>query len=242
MKEVIENKRIKEGKAVLLSRVSTEYQCFESQTNELKEWVRSHGFGDADMIIIEDKESGSKLSDEQRQGLSKLYQTIKNENVIAVYALELSRLSRRSDTLHRLINILTEKKIDLRIKDKNIKLLNDRYEVDEAAELIFSIYIQFCKSENRQRVERTIRGKKKNAMDGKYIGGNRKFGYTFKQSNKFNDNEGFDIPKDIDNFTYIEHPEEGKIVRDIYRLYSEGNGTYGVYKTIKQLYNTKITH
>ena len=62
-------------RVILLIRVSTKYQDYTAQTNELIQYVKQHGYTDDEMEIIQDKESATKLSDEERQGLNKLYMT-----------------------------------------------------------------------------------------------------------------------------------------------------------------------
>ena len=171
------NKKLK--KIILLVRVSTKYQNFESQTNELVKYAERDGYVEDDWIIIEDKESGSKLSDEERQGLTKMYAAIRDPDnqIECVYVLELSRLSRKPETLYKLKRFFTKRKIDLRVKDKGLRLLDpDTKKVNETTDIIFGIYIGLCESENKTRNERTRRGKIYKAEKGYYTGGNVKFG------------------------------------------------------------------
>ena len=55
------------NKCILLSRVSTQQQTLEQQTNELLRFAKSHGYNKEDIIIIEDKESAIKLDEEHRK-------------------------------------------------------------------------------------------------------------------------------------------------------------------------------
>jgi len=70
-------------RVVLLIRVSTKYQDYTAQTKELTQFVRQDGYTDDEMEIIRDKESATKLSDEERQGLNKLYELY---NIIEKYS------------------------------------------------------------------------------------------------------------------------------------------------------------
>lgn len=52
-------------KVIVLSRVSTEGQDLTQQTDEVLREVHKDGFTDSNIIIIEDKESAIKLSEEE---------------------------------------------------------------------------------------------------------------------------------------------------------------------------------
>lgn len=60
-----------EKKAIILSRVSSMHQNLEQQTEAVLRAVHSDGYKDSNIIIIEDKESAIKLSEEERNGLNK---------------------------------------------------------------------------------------------------------------------------------------------------------------------------
>ena len=63
-------------KSIILSRVSTDSQDIKQQTDKVLAEVKKDGFSDDDIIIIEDKESGVLLSEEERNGLNKLKQYV----------------------------------------------------------------------------------------------------------------------------------------------------------------------
>ena len=77
------------GKAIGLIRVSTKSQKLESQSQKVKEAMIHDGYSEKDIILIEDKESGSKLSEEERSGLNKLKYDIEHEDVDVVYTYEI---------------------------------------------------------------------------------------------------------------------------------------------------------
>ena len=60
------------GKAIILSRVSTLQQDLRQQTEEILREVYKDGYKKEEAIVIEDKESAIKLSEEERRGLNKL--------------------------------------------------------------------------------------------------------------------------------------------------------------------------
>jgi DNA invertase Pin-like site-specific DNA recombinase len=59
-------------KGIALVRVSTDSQDLKQQTEEVVKQMISDGYKVEDIITIEDKESGVRLSEEERQGLNKL--------------------------------------------------------------------------------------------------------------------------------------------------------------------------
>ena len=205
-------------KVILLVRVSTKYQDYKAQKKELIDFAKRDGYKVSEMEIIEDKESATKLSDEERQGLNKMFKAINDTSnqIECVYCWELSRLSRKPETLYRVKNFLIEHKIDLRIKDKNFRLFNDNREVDATSELVFGIYISFCENEINQKVQRAMRAKKANASLGIYNGGIIKYGYAVNKDN-----------------TYKKHKEQSEIIKLIFELYSTGK--YGFNKLHKEI-------
>jgi DNA invertase Pin-like site-specific DNA recombinase len=46
-------------KVILLIRVSTVYQDYEAQKDELIRYAKSHGYTDDDIIVLADKESAT---------------------------------------------------------------------------------------------------------------------------------------------------------------------------------------
>ena len=57
-------------KAILLVRASTEKQNFDEQENQLYDLAIWDGFNDDNIMIIAEKESGIKLSEDERKGLN----------------------------------------------------------------------------------------------------------------------------------------------------------------------------
>ena len=69
-------------KAILLVRVSTESQSLDEQTLNLINYSKNKGYKKENLIIIEDKESAIKLSEEERNGLNQMKNYIKNDSSI----------------------------------------------------------------------------------------------------------------------------------------------------------------
>jgi DNA invertase Pin-like site-specific DNA recombinase len=199
-------------KVILLVRVSTKYQDYTAQKQELIEYVKSDGYADNEMAVIEDKESATKLGDEERQGLNKMYESINNPDnqIEAIYCWELSRLSRKPESLYKVRNELLRKKIDLRTKHEHFRLLNSNKELDRNSNTMLGFYISMCENEILQKVERTKRVKIKKALEGKYTGGLIKYGYSYDKNTK----------------EYKVKEDEAVIIRFVFSLYETGK--YGL--------------
>ena len=204
---------------ILLVRVSTRYQSYDAQKQELVEYAQGHGYTVKDMEIIEDKESATKLSDEERQGLNKMYAAMNNPNnpIEAVYCWELSRLSRKPESLYKVRNELLNRKIDLRTKHENFKLLNEKKELDPNSNVMLGFYISMCENEIHRKVERTKRIKTQKALEGKYTGGKIKYGYLYDGKTK----------------EYKVDEDEAPTIRAVFNLYETGK--YGVYTLYKEM-------
>ena len=192
------------AKAILLVRVSTEAQNYDEQERQLHDMAVADGYADDDIIHIAEKESGAKLTEEQRKGLNRMKEIIATENVAVVYAWEISRIARKKKILFNILDLLQQKQIQLKIREPNIALLNDDGTVNYAAETTFTLFAQMAESEMRTKVARFKRTKSLMAKQGKWVGGNKpRYGYRV-------DEDGFYKIKD----------EEADVIRLIYRLYT----------------------
>ena len=61
---------------ILLVRVSTEKQSYDAQMKELHETALKAGYAEKDIVPVAEKESGIKLSEEERAGLNKMKELI----------------------------------------------------------------------------------------------------------------------------------------------------------------------
>lgn len=205
------------AKCILLVRVSTTRQELETQEKELYQMALKDGYKDSDIIPICEKESGIKLSEEERVGLIRLKEVIATEDVDCVYLWEVSRLGRKKKVIFSILDFLISRKIQLIVNEPSIKLLKKDGTVDAGAETIFTLYAQMAESEMREKKARFKRAKKQMALDGKYVGGYVRYGYKL----------------DADN-NYIIDEEQAKFVRLIYNLYESGRSAYQILVEIKE--------
>lgn len=192
-------------KAIGLIRVSTISQDLQQQTNEVKLAMQKDGYSEDDIILIEDKESAVKLTEEERQGLNTMKQYIETDHTInCVYVYELSRLSRRPEVLYSIRNYLVEKKIQLVVLKPLMKLL-DGDRISESASIMFAIFGAMAEQEGYIRKERMARGKKQKQSLGKWTGGPLSLGYKVGE----------------DNMIVVDE-KKAKIVRYIFNEYASG--------------------
>jgi len=168
------------AKAIILSRVSTTEQSLDSQTQAIMNEARKEGFKDIDLIIIEEKESAIKLSEEERKGLSRMKECISSDKTIThVFIYELSRLSRRQLVLFSIRDYLIERNIQLVCCTPYFRMLEDG-KLSQTANLMFSIFASMAESEMTLKQERMMRGKLYNKAHGKNSGHTLLYGYGSK--------------------------------------------------------------
>ena len=188
-------------------RVSTDSQDLQQQSDVVVKRMMDDGYKKEDIILVEDKESGVKLSEEERQGLTKMKQYIETDPEInSVYVYELSRLSRKPDVFYSIRNFLIERKIQLVVITPPMKLFDDQGNLDQNTMILFGIFSSMSEQEGYLRKERVTRGRKKSVKEGKWIGGYLAFGYKVGEDNKIVINE-----------------EEAIIVRKIFERYSSSD-------------------
>lgn len=212
-------------KCIILSRVSTCYQDLTQQTDAVIKKAKSEGYDD--FILIEDKESGVKLTEEERLGLNRLKSSIiYDKDIKCVFVYEVSRIGRRPDVNFSIRNFLQEHHVQLRVLEPDITLFNKDFTINESANLIFSIFNSMAENEGWIRKERTMRGKKRAVSQNRFIGGGILFGYRVN-------NEGI---IEID-------PDKANYVRKIFRDYVEKQrSTFDIGKEMYELgYLTSAT-
>ena len=213
------------GKAILLVRVSTERQSFDAQEQELFQLAIADGYSENDIIPICEKESGIKLKEEERKGLNAMKELIESDSSIeVVYSWEISRIARKKKILFSVLDYLTERKIQLVIKDPYLKLLLPSGEIDQNAEMVFTLFAQMAESELRIKAARFQRAKDEMIKNYQYRGGWLPLGYK------------------VENGYIVIDEEQASIVRLIFSLYIEGVSSYKMSKELESRgYEFKLT-
>ena len=200
-------------KAIAIIRTSTARQEIEAQTNEIISYTKSFGYTDDEIVIIgKQGASAIKLDDAYLENLQKIYDTINDPNnkIECVFGWALDRLGRDEVTMFSLKNFLIEHKVQLRIKNPTLYLLNDDFSVNAGMELAISLFITMAKQEMENKKVRFKRAKVDGASKGKYIGSRyMKFGYTTNA-------EGYLV---IDK-------EDSKVVKLVFEMYATNKYSY----------------
>lgn len=203
-------------KVIALIRVSTKAQELESQSLKVREQILRDGYSPEDIIFIEDKESGSKLSEEERSGLNKLKSIIDSKQVSSVYVYEISRISRRPAVIYSIRDLLISKKIQLIILNPPVRLLKEDGSIDESSNMFFGLFSSLSENETYLRTARIMRGKEKKKNEGKLSCGKPLFGYTLtKDKHPIPDPKNSLIIKEIFE-RYISLESSGSIGKDLY--------------------------
>lgn len=177
--EMTEREKAKENaKCILLVRVSTQHQDLLQQTEKVKAEAIKDGYDEKDIIILEDKESAVKLSEEERNGLNNLKMFIKQGNVSCVYTYEVSRISRKPAVLYSIRDFLIQHQVQLIILNPYMRMLKDDGSISETANIFFGIFSSMAENEGFLRKQRCQRGIDKKRELGLYFGGRRPFGYN----------------------------------------------------------------
>lgn len=172
-------------KCIILSRVSTESQDLQQQTEAVYKRCLSDGYTKKNIIIIEDKESAVKLTEEQRLGLNELKAIIlKDSTINCVYAYEISRIGRRAEVNYSIRNFLKEHRIQLRILNPSIELFDDNFNIKEADNMLFAIFNSMAENEGFIRKQRFKRGRENAKKQGRSTGGIAILGYYIDPKTK----------------------------------------------------------
>lgn len=197
-------------KAALYARVSTAtgIQDFERQVTELLPVIKSHGYSDDQIISFKEMVSGFK-SGEERVELQKMLETIdaNPQEEWCVYVTEISRLGRKPEATREIIDMLTQKSIPVFVNSlKQFTLVDGRR--NSIMNIILQVLIEYASMEAETTKQRSKSGLRHRAQQGFYHGGVfLPYGYM-RQEKRLVVNE-----------------PEAEIVRMIYKLYLQGQGS-----------------
>jgi DNA invertase Pin-like site-specific DNA recombinase len=160
-------------KAVIYSRVSSEgnRQDTERQTNELKEYANKMGY---ELIgVYEEKVSGFKKN-EDRPIFSKMLEEIEKGTIDKILVWELSRIGRSVIQSLQNIQLLTDKKVSIYIKNFNLETLNDDKTPNSLSMFMVQILFSVANMEAQLTKSRMVSGYRNHIKNGGKVG--RKLG------------------------------------------------------------------
>ena len=160
-------------KAVIYSRVSSEgnRQDTERQTNELIEYANKMGY---ELVgVYEEKVSGFKKN-EDRPVFSKMLEDAENGDFEKCLVWELSRIGRSVIQSLQNIQLLTDKKVSIYIKNFNLETLNDDKTPNSLSMFMVQILFSVANMESQLTKSRMNSGYRNHIKNGGKVG--RKLG------------------------------------------------------------------
>ncbi len=160
-------------KAVIYSRVSSEgnRQDTERQTNELIEYANKMGY---ELVgVYEEKVSGFKKN-EDRPIFSRMLEEIERGTIDKVLVWELSRIGRSVIQSLQNIQLLTDKKVSIYIKNFNLETLNDDKTPNSLSMFMVQILFSVANMEAQLTKSRMVSGYRNHIKNGGKVG--RKMG------------------------------------------------------------------
>jgi DNA invertase Pin-like site-specific DNA recombinase len=156
-------------KAVIYSRVSSEgnRQDTERQTNELIEYANKMGYELVE--IYEEKVSGFKKN-EERPIFSKMLEEIEKGNIDKCLVWELSRIGRSVIQSLQNIQLLTDKKVSIYIKNFNLETLNDDRTPNSLSMFMVQILFSVANMEAQLTKSRMVSGYRNHINNGGKVG------------------------------------------------------------------------
>ena len=160
-------------KTVIYSRVSSEgnRQDTERQTNELIEYANKMGYELVE--VYEEKVSGFKKN-EDRPIFSRMLEEIEKGTIDKVLVWELSRIGRSVIQSLQNIQLLTDKKVSIYIKNFNLETLNDDKTPNSLSMFMVQILFSVANMEAQLTKSRMVSGYRNHIKNGGKVG--RKLG------------------------------------------------------------------
>ncbi len=156
-------------RAVIYSRVSSEgnRQDTERQTNELIEYANKMGY---ELVgVYEEKVSGFKKN-EDRPIFSKMLDEIEKGTIDKVLVWELSRIGRSVIQSLQNIQLLTDKKVSIYIKNFNLETLNDDKTPNSLSMFMVQILFSVANMEAQLTKSRMTSGYQNHIKNGGKVG------------------------------------------------------------------------
>jgi DNA invertase Pin-like site-specific DNA recombinase len=209
-----------EKKVVIFSRVSTQAQDYQRQTDELMNYAHQMSYNVVG--IFEEKISGGKKN-EERQELVRMIDFIKKNKIQKVLTWELSRIGRNSLEVLQVIQMLNEYKVSLFIKNYNLETLNPDGTLNPLSQFMVQILNSVNEMERLAIVQRLRSGYTAAINNGVKVG--RKAGKQVKNNESFK----------AENKEVIKLLKQGYSIRKVMKLADRSSGTV---QKVKKLIET----
>ena len=197
-------------RVVIFSRVSTQAQDYQRQTEELLEYANKMGYSVEK--VFEEKISGAKKNEERKELMS-MMSYIKNNRIEKVLTWELSRIGRNAVQVLQVIEMLNDAKISLYIKNYNLETLNTNGTINPLSQFMVQILNSVNEMERQTIVQRLRSGYSAARNKGIKVG--RKSGVQVKSDDQFL-KENKEVAKLL---------KQGFSVRKVMKLTDRSSGT-----------------
>ena len=200
-------------KCLLLTRVSTKYQDFTPQEEDLKKYANDLGYEVAG--IISTKESGFRTI-EKKEGFSQVKEFFASHpDCRTLIITELSRLSRYDDVLIHCKTYFKEHKIQLIVKDINFHLFDENGNYNYSSDTTFNLFATIASSEMQQKKDRFLRAKTALREEGYVVGGRPLYGYRIVE-----------VAGKRKTLEIVE--EQAEQIRQVFQMYLDGKSIHKV--------------
>lgn len=178
-------------KVITLVRTSTTKQEIDSQIFDNLEHLKKMGYEEDEIIIIGCAgASAIKIDEQYKKNITEFYNTLENTPTIElVFCWAIDRIGRNEEILMKFKNTLIAKKIQLKIKEPSLTLLNEDGTVNNGVELAFSLFATLAKQEMQMKNVRFKRAKERNKRENRFNGGRIKYGYKVDENGYIKENE-----------------------------------------------------
>lgn len=187
-------------KGIIYSRVSTEGQEYERQTNDLLEYAKRNNI---ELISepLEEKESG--FNDDRPK--FKELQKLTKDDVDIILVWELTRLSRRSIFLQQTVQDFIDKGIRIYAYKDNFSTHNADGSINEMAKMVLALTATIAESEAKTLKQRTIAGRTHAVV-------NKGHAYTFRKVYGY----------DFEDWKFVINEFEAALIRDMFKMCAKG--------------------
>jgi len=194
------------------ARVSTEHEdqhsSFDSQQIYYSNKISKNQNWSFVGVYADEGISGTRTK--RRENFIKMIKDAINGKIDLIMTKSVSRFARNTlDTLNY-VRILKDKGVAVYFEEENINTL------DMNGELLLSILGSIAQQESENLSAHVLLGLKMKSQQGKIIGSTSCYGYDYDKEQK----------------QFFVNPKTSKIIKKIFQLYLEGNGTYKIAKIL----------
>lgn len=200
--------------AALLLRCSTDAQDYERQKLDLLDATQRLGYQTSDELIFGQYITGKdNVRNKDRESIALCKQAVLEKRVDAIFINEVSRLSRDSIAGRLFIREFNhDYKIPIYFRDLAKWTIDPNTQIiDSGFQTMLGFYFDMAENELKSMKTRLASGKRRNAREGKTIGGATPFGFYKDEQGKLQIKE-----------------DEAQIVKLIYSKYLENGGSIPV--------------